>query len=113
MKRFSIFAPLLFFSIRAFAEGYSGPTVPSMSASSNGIEFIYLPVSLRGSGTPACATYQGGSYFRFAVSITTDAGKAIYAALTAAAIAGLQVEILGTGACDIQSDTETIMTISY
>jgi hypothetical protein len=113
MKRFSILASLLFFSINAFAEGYSGPTVPAMAANSNGVEFIYLPVSLRGSGTPACATYLAGSYFRFAVSVTTDEGKAIYAALMAAAFAGQAIEILGTGACDIQSDTETIMTVSF
>ena len=113
MKRFSILAPLLFFSISAFAEGYSGPVVPLLSASSNGIEFVYLPVSLKGSGTPSCATYQAGSYFRYALSINTDAGKAIYAGLLAAQMAGQAVSILGSGACDLQSDTETILTVSY
>ena len=45
---------------------------------------------------------------RWAISLTTDAGKAILAAVMTAQARGKQVWINGTGTCSIWPDTESV-----
>lgn len=56
-------------------------------------------------GTPTCAQ---GSPTRFAIDASTAAGKVQLAGLLSAHATGKPVRIIGTGACSIYSDSETI-----
>lgn len=53
---------------------------------------------------PACATVAG----RFALNTTTESGRSQLAGLIAAEAADRTVVIVGTGACDVYGDSETI-----
>ena len=54
-------------------------------------------------GAPACATQQG-----FAIDTTTAAGKTQLAAVLTAYALGKQITVIGTGACNIWGDRETV-----
>jgi hypothetical protein len=54
---------------------------------------------------PACGSSQPG---RFAVDANAAGGKAQLAGLLAAYTAGRNVIVVGTGTCNVYSDTETI-----
>jgi hypothetical protein len=112
MKRIILLAVALCLSSTCFAASTGGPGVPSFLApSNNGVVLIYFLWSTRAGTPPACATFHSGTYYRYAISVTTDAGKAMFADLLAAHTAGEQVYITGSGACDLKSDTETIASI--
>ncbi len=68
----------------------------------NGVVIVYSDGSR--SGAPACAT----QIARFAIDSTTPGGKSQLAGLLAAYAIGKPVVILGTGACEVYGDSETI-----
>lgn len=113
MKRIILLAVALCLSSASFAASTGGPGVPAfLTPASNGVVLVYFLWSTRGGTPPACATYHGGTFYRYALSVTTDAGKAMFADLLAAHTAGEKVYMTGSGACDLQSDTESVGNVS-
>jgi hypothetical protein len=72
-----------------------------------GVYFVYVNLP---PGGPTCATY-GQSSQRFATNPNTAAGMTIISTLLAALALGRNVEINGSGACDIWADTESIASV--
>jgi|GEM_PF-6652246 len=54
----------------------------------------------------ACATYN-----RYAINLTIPSGRAIYATLLAAKMAGTSVKFYGNTTCDLYSNSETLSII--
>lgn len=63
---------------------------------------------------PACNTANSGPYTgRWALDLSAPVGKAQYALLLAAQLAGKSVVVSGYGSCSLLSDSEDIYTIGY
>jgi hypothetical protein len=72
------------------------------------IIFVYLNVQpVNGAG---CAT-RGNTTSSFVTDTSTTFGQMVAATLLTAQTTGQHVQIIGSNACDIVSDTETIMTV--
>jgi len=93
----------------AFAAGQvsnvsvSSTSVTQAAVGTTSAFFVYLSVVIGGT-PPACATQNT----RFVVDLSTPAGQATMAAITAAQLAGRTIDITGRGLCEIWGDTETI-----
>jgi hypothetical protein len=93
----------------AFAAGVlsnvsiSSTSVTQAAVGTTSAFFVYLSVVIGGT-PPACATQNT----RFVVDLSTPAGQATMAAITAAQLAGETIIISGRGTCEIWGDTETI-----
>lgn len=83
-------------------------TIIRPAAATDGINDVYfLYVDKDATGTPSCATYTRSDR-RFAIDPATDIGRAMIATALAARMAGLKINISGTGNCLIWGDTESI-----
>ena len=89
----------------AFAGTVTGATISGVLASGTNGVFIY--VNIPPSGYPSCATSTASAY-RFVVNLAQPGGASIVATALSAHATGTEVDIVGTGACDVWSDTETI-----
>ena len=95
-------AAALLFVTPAMAGGGTGviSNVTVNSGGGNNVAFMTLtPVS----GQPACATTG-----RFAISLTANGGQAALALILTAHSQGKKVIVVGTGACDVWGDSETL-----
>ena len=68
--------------------------------------FAFVTNSVNATGKPACATQN-----RWAMDLSTNSGKAMYATLIAAKATGSTVYMLGNGSCSIVLDTEDLYYI--
>lgn len=80
---------------------YQG-TLGSMHFMSNGT--VLVSTTGNRPNVPSCSTVVG----RFAFNSTTPGGRTLLAGLVAAEAADRYVVIVGTGNCDVYSDSETI-----
>jgi hypothetical protein len=88
---------------------YTGSALYQQAVSTGattGTFLVYINGSV-GSTPPACATQTN----RFAMSVTTDVGKAQIAVVMSALARGATVWIQGSGVCDISPDTESALWI--
>ena len=100
-----VFAAILtFFSTVTLGGSVASPGTLSMIIVWSGGQFIVTTSGARTS-IPTCAANQPA---RFALDSTTAAGKTQAAVLITAYSTGKQVTIVGTGACDVVADTETV-----
>jgi hypothetical protein len=83
------------------------PTTLANSLGQAGGYFVYVSIS---PGGPSCATF-GQSSHRFVANPNTPSGMAIISTLLTAFALGRNVQITGTGICDIWGDTESIAAV--
>ena len=81
-------------------------TQPNLSGQP-GAYFVYINLP---PGGPSCATY-GQTSKRFVVNPNTEAGMSVIATLLAAQASGRNIQVTGSGLCDIWSDTESIVSV--
>ena len=93
----------------AFAAGTSGgPTFPNfVTADSNNIAYVYFQGARTGT-PPTCAANIGGTFFRYAIDLTTPGGRAQLSVLLAANTSGANVWFAGTGTCTVDATTELL-----
>ena len=97
-------AILTFLPAVALGGSVASPGTLSMVIVWSGGQFIVTTSGTRTS-IPTCAANQPA---RFALDSTTAAGKTQAAVLITAYSTGKQVTLVGTGACDVVADTETV-----
>jgi hypothetical protein len=85
----------------AAANGTGTGVVRDVYATVNGIAFFSISGTV--SSQPSCNTTS-----RWAINVSTAAGQSEYALVVAAYSQGKSVSVLGTGACDVWSDSETL-----
>lgn len=123
MSRFVVLNILFFVSFPSFASQTSQYSAPSyITVKSNNVALVWFPNSLRTGAIPSCTTVSGG-YFALAFSLSTDAGKAMFQEILAAAagtlggyaspdghaVTGLWA--VGTGDCGVLAGTESLSLI--
>jgi hypothetical protein len=84
------------------------PTAQGNLLGQVGAFFVY--VNIAPTGGPNCATY-GQTVQRFAVNPNTAIGTSLIATILTAWSIGHNVQINGSGLCDIWADTESIASI--
>ena len=84
------------------------PTAQGNSLGQVGAFFVY--VNIAPAGGPSCATY-GQTSQRFVVNPNTAIGTSLIATILTAWSTGHNVQINGSGLCDIWGDTESIASI--
>jgi len=91
----------------AFAGNASGTSVQMIVTNENGQgtnpRFL-VTVSGTHTGRSACATIPS----RFAIDLRTEAGKEQVSLVKTAHALGVILTIIGTGACEVQTDSETM-----
>lgn len=97
-------AILTFFSAVTLGGSVASPGTLSMIVVWSGGQFIVTTSGTR-TAIPTCAANQPA---RFALDSTTAAGKTQAAVLMTAYSTSRQVTLVGTGACDVVADTETV-----
>lgn len=84
------------------------PTAQDNSLGQAGAFFVY--VNIAPTGGPSCATY-GQTSQHFVVNPNAAIGTSLIATILTACSTGHNVQINGSGLCDIWSDTESIASI--
>lgn len=85
----------------AAASSTSGAHVAVVAPNIDGSLVVYLDAA--GSGRPACATQD-----RWALNVSTLVGQSIAASIYMAMASNMKIDIVGTGACDVLSGSESI-----
>jgi hypothetical protein len=91
------------------ANGYIVPAYVEMHT--NNITWVYFPLTSRAGTPPSCAANIGGSNFRYALDVSTTAGRNQLSFLLAAVASGIGVYFAGSGACTVDSSTEDLTTV--
>lgn len=106
MSQKSLFAGLLilatgFLTTPAAASATYGAHVAVVAPNIDGSLAVYLDAA--GSGRPACATLD-----RWALNVSTLTGQSIAASIYMAMASNMKIDVVGTGACDVLSGSESI-----
>ncbi len=104
MKKSLIAISLALAHLAAQAAGTATGLVVTTAVEKPG--FAFVTNSVNATGKPACATQN-----RWAMDLSTNSGKAMYATLIAAKATGSTVYMLGNGSCSIVLDTEDLYYI--
>lgn len=91
------------------ANGYIVPAYVEMHTSN--IAWVYFPLTSRAGTPPSCAANIGGSNFRYALDVSSTAGRSELAILLAAVASGIGVYFGGSGLCTVDSATEDLTTV--
>lgn len=104
MKCIACIVVLLTSSV-AFAYRADTGTVVELRVETGGSAIVKIDHAVS-AGRPGCANSGNDQYFGF--TLTTDGGKAIFSALTAAYLAGRTVYFRGAGSCSSYADIEEL-----
>lgn len=85
-------------------------TVPvEVAVQASDIAYIYFPLTSRTGTPPSCAANIGGVNVRYAVDLSTTAGRSQLAVLLASVASGYGVFYQGSGTCTVDASTENLM----
>jgi hypothetical protein len=112
MKRmFSVLAlGLLCVSQQSYAGSVSNATITSVAIFQQIGDLMFVSTNQAVNSPPSCSNNAG---FTFVVSLSTAVGQQTMAVLLAARSAQASVTISGSGACDLYSNVETLVNVTY
>ena len=87
--------------------GNTSGTVTQIITGPANVNFVYVVTTGSNSALPACSTVGN----RYVIDITSNAGKAAYAAVLAAKISNSAITLVGTGTCTLDSNSETVSMV--
>jgi len=113
MNRSFVFVILVLVSFPSFPSETSTFSPASfVTVQSNNIALVYFPNAARTGTIPSCTSISG-SYFAFAFSLTTEAGKAMFAEIISLRESGQPyLYAVGTGDCGLLSGIESLSIIT-
>jgi hypothetical protein len=96
-------------SAHAFGQ-VSGGVITSIYINPNYGALAFISISGTKSSNPSCST---NTSFQYVLSLSGAESNQLFSMLLAARVSQTPVTLMGTGACDLYSDVETLLYVVY